>query len=301
MADRGGRPLDRRQQHEEHVLPSHRAHHAGQQSERRPLPGRPSPPSRRPEPREDRDGRHRRRVRHRRFFHEIPEDERAKRHDRCGQCCPSFGRVDPRQAIAEEQADQAPEQPGDADRLPVRIRRAVGGNSMPARGKRVGDPVADGEKRGPRQAGADRPGRLGMAGRRGRKQVRLVAEPEQAIVVGKIVVAVEPQRSQVCEVVEAVTLQTRAEPKLRDHPGREGEQEHRRDRAIGAPRAGRMHGPQRGRGGDAGDDEHARWLERHANPVQPRCPRHGSSRQVDATKGDQHERASDRQAASDHR
>ena len=58
-----------------------------------------------------------------------------------------------------------------------------------------------------------------MAGRCGREQMRLVAEPKQAIVVGQIVVAVEPQRSQVCEVVEPVTLQTRPETQLRDHPG----------------------------------------------------------------------------------
>ena len=124
-----------------------------------------------------------------------------------GQCRPPGRRVDPRQAIAEEQAHQTPEQPGDADGLPVRIRRAVGGHGVPARGQRVRDPIADGEKRRPRQARPDRPRRLGMAGRCGREQMRLVAEPEQAIVVGQIVVAVEPQRSQVREVVEPVTLQ----------------------------------------------------------------------------------------------
>ena len=222
-------------------------------------------------------------MRHRRLLHEIPEDERAKRHNGGGQCAPPGRRVDPRQAIAEEQAYQTPEQPGDADGLSVRIRRAVGGHGVSARGERLRDPIADGEKRCPRQAWPDRPRSLGMAGRSGREEVGLVAEPEQAIVVGQIVVAVEPQRSQVREVVEPVTLQPRPETELRHHPARKRQQEHRRDRPIRLPRPGRMQGPQRGGGCGHRHDQHARRLERHAGGGQQRCPRHGLSRQVDAT------------------
>ncbi len=256
----------------------------------------------RPEPREDRDGGHRRRVRHRRLFHEIPEDERAQRHDRQGQCGPPTGRVDPRQAVAEEQADQPPDQPGDADGLPVRIRGAVDRHRVPARGQRVGDPVADGEKRRPGQRRPNRPGRLGVAGRCGREQVRLVAEPEQSIVVGEIVVAVEPQRSQVREVVEAVTLQARAETKLRDHPGRKRQQEHRRDRPIchsTLPVACRAQSA----AAVATSATNSTLDGSRSDPErgQPRRPRHGPSRQVDATHGDHRKRASDRDAARDHR
>ena len=82
VRDRDDEPLDRRQQREQHVLPPHGAHHAGQQPQCGPLPRGPSAPCGRPHPREGRHGGHRRRMRHRRLLHEIPEDERAQRDHR---------------------------------------------------------------------------------------------------------------------------------------------------------------------------------------------------------------------------
>jgi hypothetical protein len=59
------------------------------------------------------------------------------------------------------------------------------------------DRVTRREERRPENRRPDRRGRLRMARGRRVKQVRLVAEPEQPVVVGEVQVAVEGERSQI--------------------------------------------------------------------------------------------------------
>ena len=54
-----------------------------------------------------------------------------------------------------------------------------------------------------------------------REQMRLVAEAEQLVVVREIDIAIERERPQVGEIVEAVALQPRAELQLEREPDRE--------------------------------------------------------------------------------
>ena len=100
---------------------------------------------------------------------------------------------------------------------------------------RRADDVAGGEERRPDDRRADRPRRLRVTGRRGRlEQVRLVAETEHPVVVHEIDVAIEGQRAQVGEVVEAVALEPRPELKLEGETDREEPGKHQR----GAPARG---------------------------------------------------------------
>ena len=92
--------------------------------------------------------------------------------------------------------------------------------------------VAGGEERRPDDRRTDRPRRLRVAGPRRLEQIGLVAEAEHPVVVHEIDVAVERQRAQVGEVVEAVALEPGAELQLRREPA--AEQQRQEDEDVAA-------------------------------------------------------------------
>lgn len=78
--------------------------------------------------------------------------------------------------------------------------------------------VPPGKKRRPEDRRADRRRRLRVARARRREQLRFVGETKQRVVVREVNVVVEGERTQVCEVVEPVALQTRPELQLTRQP-----------------------------------------------------------------------------------
>ena len=136
------------------------------------------------------------------------------------------------QPVAEPQPDQPVEQPGHAHRLPVRKRRAVG-LDIRARGAQAGRrDVPRSEERRPRDGRSDGPGRLRVARRRRLEQVRLVAEPQEPVVVREVDVPVKPEGPRVGEVVEPVALEPGAEPHLGNNPDSERSRQCQRHHPI---------------------------------------------------------------------
>ena len=191
---RGDR-VARRQQREERVLPADERHEPGDRAEPRPLPRRAAVARRDPGPDEAGDRRHRRSVRHARFLDQVPEDERAQDGESRREPGQARAEEQRRQAEAEPAADQAVEEPRDADGLTVRKRDAVGVD-VGVGGRRAGEPPRG---RPRRTAPRGSPGQSTRLIGRGRsawwpEQVRLVAETEQRVVVREIEVAIERQR-----------------------------------------------------------------------------------------------------------
>ncbi len=139
------------------------------------------------------------------------------------------------QAVREPEAQETVEQPGDADGLPVRVRRSVEGHADAVRDEVPGARVADGVEGHPGDRRADRPGRLRVARLRRRLQP-LAADADERVVVGQVHVVVVDDRPEEREVEEAVALETRAEALLCGEAGDEEHGEHEGD----GPRGGRF-------------------------------------------------------------
>ena len=253
-------------------------------------------------PREDRHGRHRRRVGHRRLLHEIPKNERAQRDHRDTQGRPPRRRIETREAIAEEQADQAPEQP--RRRRPPAVRYDVPSmaTAYPRAASVRAITIADREKRGPRQSRPDGPGRLRVARGRGREQVRScrrsrAGDSRWPGCRRRRTTAIAGARNSRSRRSAAARRVAVARPSRRRMPAAAPRRPP--DPHVHAPVASQ--GPQCGGRGGHRHHQHARRLESDAERGQPRRPRHGSPRQVDAAQGGQRQRAPNREAADCHR